>query len=127
MSSTVEFVESVEGRLRPLELELAEAWWQSNTESSPEADGRRIDAELARSALLADAELFAEIRAARDSTEAGADPHLFSDGSTSSTTPSCPSRCRPNSGAPSSSSRRAWNPPSTISGVRSTVAGSTTT
>ena len=76
MGSTVEFVESVEGRLRPLELELAQAWWQSNTESSPEADRRRIDAELARSALLADAELFDEIRAARDSTAAGDDPLL---------------------------------------------------
>src|SRR6476646_9962358 len=76
MSSTVEFVEAVEARLRPLELELAQAWWQSNTDSSPAADERRIDAELARSALLADGQLFAEIRAARDSAEAAADPLL---------------------------------------------------
>ena len=48
MSSTSELVESVEERLQPLELELAEAWWQSNTESSPESDARRIEAELAR-------------------------------------------------------------------------------
>ena len=79
MGDTIEFgelVDDVEGRLQPLELELAEAWWHSNTESSPEADGRRIDAELARSALLADAELFADIRAARESTDASADPLL---------------------------------------------------
>src|SRR3954451_10637900 len=76
MSSTLELVESVEARLRPLELELAEAWWESNTKSSPEADARRIDAELARSALLADAELFAAIGAARSSTDATADPLL---------------------------------------------------
>ena len=50
MGDTIEFdglVDSVEGRLQPLELELAEAWWHSNTDSSPEADARRIDAELA--------------------------------------------------------------------------------
>jgi peptidyl-dipeptidase A len=76
MGSTFELVEDVEARLRPLELELAEAWWQSNTESSPEADARRIEAELARSALLADAALFAEIRAAREATDATADPLL---------------------------------------------------
>ena len=55
--------------LRPLELELAEAWWESNTQSSPEAEERRIEAELARGALLADADAFAEIRARATSAD----------------------------------------------------------
>ena len=76
MSSTAEFVEDVEGRLQPLELELAEAWWQSNTESSQESDGRRIDAELARSVLLADADLFAADPRRGEATDPRADPLL---------------------------------------------------
>ena len=58
-------VDDLTARLRPLEIELAEAWWESNTRSSPSAEQRRITAELARQALFADADLFAEIRAAR--------------------------------------------------------------
>ncbi|MFN8027907.1 MAG: M2 family metallopeptidase [Acidimicrobiia bacterium] len=66
--------DDLEARLRPLEVELAEAWWESNTRSSPQADERRIEAELARRALLADAELFHQLRAARDAVDAQTDP-----------------------------------------------------
>ena len=76
MALALSLVDDIETRLAPLELELAEAWWESNTRSSAEADQRRIDAELARSALLADATAFAEIRAARDATSAASDPLL---------------------------------------------------
>jgi peptidyl-dipeptidase A len=65
-SAPAALVAEIETRLRPLELELAEAWWQSNTDSSPAAETRRTAAELARRELLADAELFAAIRAARE-------------------------------------------------------------
>ena len=58
-------VADLEARLRPLELELSEAWWEANTSSSPAADERRTRAEVAHRALLADPELFAEVRAAR--------------------------------------------------------------
>ncbi len=52
--------------LRPLELDLAEAWWVSNTDASPAADARRSAADLARREALADADVFAELQAARD-------------------------------------------------------------
>jgi peptidyl-dipeptidase A len=59
-------VAAVETRLRPLELELNQAWWESYTNASPQAEERRTRAELARRELLADADALAEIRAARD-------------------------------------------------------------
>ncbi len=74
MGSAEQLVDEIEGRLQPLELELAEAWWVSNTEASDDADQRRIAAELARSALLADADAFAAIKDARavDGADGGA-------------------------------------------------------
>jgi peptidyl-dipeptidase A len=75
-SAAQELVADIEARLRPLELDLAEAWWTSNTQSSPDADGRRTRAELARRELLADAATFAEIREARGRVDgAGDDGH----------------------------------------------------
>jgi peptidyl-dipeptidase A len=65
MADSTALVADIAGRLRPLELDLAEAWWSSNTQSSPDADERRTTAELARRELLADASAFEEIRAAR--------------------------------------------------------------
>jgi peptidyl-dipeptidase A len=65
MGSTEDLVTGIEARLQPLELELAEAWWVSSTQSSPEADERRTRAELAVREVLADEGAFAEIRAAR--------------------------------------------------------------
>jgi peptidyl-dipeptidase A len=72
--SPAELVAELEAQLRPLEVELAEAWWESNTRSSPAADDRRIAAELARREFLADPLRFAAVRRARDSVSADADP-----------------------------------------------------
>ncbi|TMK65237.1 MAG: peptidase M3 [Actinobacteria bacterium] len=68
MSATAELVASIEARLRPLEVVLAEAWWECNTYSSPEADARRNALELERRTLLADSEVFGELRGARAAT-----------------------------------------------------------
>jgi peptidyl-dipeptidase A len=73
VASPADLVADVEARLRPLEIELGEAWWQSNTDSSAAAEVRRTTAELARRELLADAELFAAVRGARDELLADAD------------------------------------------------------
>jgi peptidyl-dipeptidase A len=70
-----EVADDLEARLRPLEIDLAEAWWESNTRSSPQADERRIEAELARRSLLADAELFQRLRDARATVDATTHPH----------------------------------------------------
>jgi len=58
-------VADLETRLRPVEIELAEAWWESNTRASPSAEARRTAADLARRALLADPGVFAELSEAR--------------------------------------------------------------
>ena len=65
-SPPADLVARIEAELRPLEVELAEAWWESNTRSSTAADVRRTAAELARRSYLADADTFAAVRAARD-------------------------------------------------------------
>ncbi len=71
-------VADVEAQLRPLEVRLAEAWWESNTNSSPAADLGRTEAELARREFLADPSTFGAIRNARDQLahDADADPLL---------------------------------------------------
>jgi peptidyl-dipeptidase A len=74
--SPAELVAELEADLRPLEVELAEAWWESNTASSPSAEERRIAAELGRRELLADPFRFAAVRAARDAVDPDADPLL---------------------------------------------------
>jgi peptidyl-dipeptidase A len=53
------------GRLRPVEVDLARAWWTASTRASPEANRRKAELELARRQLLADAQAFAAVRAAR--------------------------------------------------------------
>lgn len=70
-----EVADDLEARLRPLEVELAEAWWESNTRSSPQADARRIEAELARRALLADPSRFRTLQEARAAIDGNTDPH----------------------------------------------------
>ena len=72
-TSPSELVAELEVGLRPLEVELAEAWWQSNTESSPAAEERRTAAELARREYLADPNRFASLRAAREELAARPD------------------------------------------------------
>ena len=77
-SPPADLVARIEAELRPLEVELAEAWWESNTRSSTAADVRRTAAELARRSYLADADTFAAVRAARDDLagDPAADPLL---------------------------------------------------
>jgi peptidyl-dipeptidase A len=74
--SPTELVADIEARLRPLEIELAEAWWESNTNSSPEAEARRTAAELARRELLADPVLFGAVTNAREQLAPDADALL---------------------------------------------------
>ncbi|HEU5300794.1 MAG TPA: M2 family metallopeptidase [Acidimicrobiia bacterium] len=61
-------VADLEAQLRPVETELAEAWWESNTRSSPAAEARRTEADLARRATLSDTTAFAELIEARASS-----------------------------------------------------------
>src|SRR5206468_10422983 len=72
--SPAALVADIEARLRPLEIELAEAWWESNTKSSPEAEARRTAAELARRELLADPVLFGAVTNAREHLVTDTDP-----------------------------------------------------
>jgi peptidyl-dipeptidase A len=72
MSDADQLVVELERRLRPLEIELALAWWEANTAASPEAEQRRADADLAHRAALADADMFRAVREARSSD--GLDP-----------------------------------------------------
>jgi peptidyl-dipeptidase A len=55
----------LEGKLRPLETALAEAWWETSTHASPEAAARRERIELERRELLGDPDAFGAIEAAR--------------------------------------------------------------
>jgi peptidyl-dipeptidase A len=71
--SPAELVAELEQLLRPLEVELAEAWWESNTKSSDAADERRTAAELARREFLADPTRFAAVRDARDALAGASD------------------------------------------------------
>ena len=66
--SPAALVTDLESRLRPVEIELAEAWWESNTHASPAAEARRTAADLARRAVLGDAAAFAEVSDARASS-----------------------------------------------------------
>lgn len=74
--SPAELVADLATRLEPLELELAEAWWESNTRSSPAAEARRTAAELARREFLADPLRFAAVRDAREALSADDDALL---------------------------------------------------
>jgi len=65
VSDPEQLVSGIEARLRPLEVALAEAWWETSTHVSEEAKERRERIELERRALLADPEAFAAIREAR--------------------------------------------------------------
>ena len=58
-------------QLRPVEVELARAWWEASTHASPDANRRKADLELARRRLLADRDAFAAVRAARADGSAG--------------------------------------------------------
>jgi peptidyl-dipeptidase A len=66
VSDASSVVSSLSDRLAPLEQRVNVAWWDANTNAGPETEQRRIDAEIAYSNELADADAFAAIRAARD-------------------------------------------------------------
>ncbi|HMF84501.1 MAG TPA: M2 family metallopeptidase [Acidimicrobiia bacterium] len=65
MSEADRLITLLEGKLRPLETALAEAWWETSTRASPEAAARRERIELERRELLGDPDAFAAIEAAR--------------------------------------------------------------
>ncbi len=59
-------VAELEARIRPLEIAVGHAWWDSYTDASPESEQRRTDAELALRDAYADPDAFAalgEVRA----------------------------------------------------------------
>jgi peptidyl-dipeptidase A len=53
------------GRLHPVDVELARAWWEASTRASEDASRRKADLELTRRRLLADPDAFEAVRAAR--------------------------------------------------------------
>ncbi len=69
MSDAERLVTLLEGKLRPLETELAEAWWETNTHASPETAARRERIELERRELLGNPDAFGAIEAARQKSD----------------------------------------------------------
>jgi peptidyl-dipeptidase A len=65
-------VASCGATLQPLETAANAAWWDANTDASDETQRRRADADIALSDALADADAFADVRAAQ--AESGIDP-----------------------------------------------------
>ena len=55
----------IEARLAPLGVASNTSWWDTQTYATEENERRRVEAELAWSSALADAELFAEVERAR--------------------------------------------------------------
>jgi peptidyl-dipeptidase A len=70
VSDAERLVELLEGKLRPVETALAEAWWETSTHASPEAGARRERIELERRELLGNPDAFAAIRAAQQQAHA---------------------------------------------------------
>jgi len=64
-TNAAQLLADFEARLRPLELELARAWWESSTSSSDATAEQQAEADLARRAVLADPDTFAVICDAR--------------------------------------------------------------
>ncbi|MEI8001311.1 MAG: hypothetical protein WCI50_08160 [Actinomycetes bacterium] len=69
-------IDGLTGRLAPLERDLAEAWWESNTHASSAADERRGVIDRARRSLLADPDAHVEVTRLRAvlRSDPGADP-----------------------------------------------------
>lgn len=63
--AVAQLLTDLERHLRPVEVELAQAWWDASTSSSEAADARRAEADLARRAVLADPDTFTAITEAR--------------------------------------------------------------
>ena len=66
MDDASRLADAVEERLRPLDRERAVAWWDLNVEASDANARRRVTTDLAYSEALADSELFASVRRARE-------------------------------------------------------------
>jgi peptidyl-dipeptidase A len=69
VSDADRLIELLEGKLRPVETALAEAWWESSTHASPESAAWREQIELERRELLGNPDAFAAIRAARQQAD----------------------------------------------------------
>ena len=68
-------LDELAARLRPLELELNEAWWALNTDAGPENEARRESVELRLRETLADREAFAAVEAALAGAPSGSTEH----------------------------------------------------
>ena len=68
-------LDELEARLRPLELELNEAWWALNTDAGPENEARREAVELRLREALADRETFAAVEGALTGATPGSPEH----------------------------------------------------
>ena len=66
MADAPRLVDELVARVRPLEIEMARAWWESSTRVSPEAEQRRVAADVALRTLLGDPDAFAELCRARE-------------------------------------------------------------
>ena len=64
MPAAAAVADELEARLRPLSVAVARAWWDASVDAGEETERRRVEAELARSALLAEPEAFAAIEGA---------------------------------------------------------------
>ncbi len=72
MSSARELVDRLTAELMPLEIAVAEAWWETNVASSPDADARRIALEQELSDRYADPDVYAQLCAAGEELERAA-------------------------------------------------------
>lgn len=65
-------VDELVDRLRPVEVDLARAWWEASTRASDGANERKASLELKRRALLSDSQAFAAVCTAREHGEGDA-------------------------------------------------------
>lgn len=75
MDSVDDLLARLEERFRPLEVELAHAWWDANVESNDETEQRRQDVELRLRTALGDADLFADVRDGMAAAAPGSPAH----------------------------------------------------
>jgi peptidyl-dipeptidase A len=68
-----EVVSDLVEALRPIEVELAQAWWEASTHASEDVNRRKAELELTRRRLLADSDAFAAVETARGAADLDAD------------------------------------------------------
>ena len=71
MPGVANLITELEGRLRPLEVEVGRAWWEFSTRTSEETDRRRQEAELRLREALSDRDTFAAVSDARQGAARG--------------------------------------------------------